>query len=670
MTAEKRFAVNVFHPGKCDNQRLLWKVLTSENCAGEQSRYCDLDDVQVHRVPLRSLQMLMYDVITETGKECVENLLNSPYLTDKQTKRQSPQCGWYWASIPIDTPVFHFADSVRKKQSLWANEVLVPEHVTAVLGKNVTLTCNVRVSTNLSLTQSSWERRLPSGTFTLAVFNPEYGISIADNYSNRVHFLKPSVHDVSIILEGVGFADIGTYTCKVVTFQLGNMQASTKVEIMVMHSGSPLRCFCEAIFSFRGPGVIKICRIQDRHENGAETVEPKVYVSPGSLSLLAGDGETLVATCTAERGRPASDVLWVTDLDGQTDVMIHEETDGTTTTLAHFIWAPTREGFGSALSCIVLHPALSTEYRIPYQLNVLFPPDVVVVGLQEVWYVGQENVKLDCKAAANPPAHVFLWTRLDAPMPAGVDTSNGSLMFTRPLEQNDSGQYRCEVQNDVGRSVQDVRILIIEPPPTTAIPTTQSNLPKSSLTITAPVKQQAHVTFPSEASAPHSSLGTVMGGVIGGILVLVLLTALAGFIYMRQRRTFRGNYYTKQYIGPSDMQKESQSDVLEPNELRDVYGDDSGNGSQELKPKIDGDIIYPDYGSDHKDMEGWSDNLSLQKEETYYSDHHNHHNVNPSGPPLHNGSPYLQDECRNNGTDSDYVSHVDGSVISRREWYV
>ncbi|XP_056612527.1 nectin-3-like protein isoform X1 [Triplophysa dalaica] len=514
---------------------------------------------------------------------------------------------------------------------VWANEVLVPEHVTAVLGKNVTLTCKVRVSTNLSLTQSSWERKLPSGTFTLAVFNPQYGISIADNYSNRVHFLKPSVHDVSIILEGVGFADIGTYTCKVVTFQLGNMQASTKVDIMV---------------------------------------EPKVYVSPGSLSLLAGDGETLVATCTAERGRPASEVLWMTDLDGQTDVMTHEETDGTTTTLAHFIWAPTREGFGSALSCIVRHPALSTEFRIPYQLNILFRPDVVVVGLQEAWYVGQRNVKLDCKASANPPAHVFLWTRLDAPMPAGVDTSNGSLMFTRPLEQNDSGQYRCEVQNDVGQSFQDVRILIKEPPPTTAIPTTQSNLPKSSLTITAPVKQQDHFTFPSEASTPHSSLGTVVGGAIGGILVLVLLTALAGVIYMRQRRTFRGNYYTKQYIGPSDIQKESQLDVLEPHELRDVYGDDSGNGSQELKPKIDGDIIYPDYGSDHKDIEGWSDNLSLQREETYYSDHHNSHNVNPSGPPLHNGSPYLQDECCNNGTDSDYVSHVDGSVISRREWYV
>lgn len=213
-----------------------------------------------------------------------------------------------------------------------------------------------------------------------------------------------------------------------------------------------------------------------------------------------------------------------------------------------------------------------------------------------------------------------------------------------------------------------------EPPPTTAAPTTttttKSILPDTSLTITAPINQRAHFTSPTQASPPDGSLGTIVGGAVGGILILVLLMALAGAFYMRRRRTFRGDYYTKQYIGPSDMQKESQLDVLQPHELHDVYGNDSGNGSQDLKPKPEGDIIYPDYPNDHKDMEAWSDNLSLKRENTYYSDHHNHHNVNPSGPPLHNGSPYLQDECYDNGTDSDYVSHVDGSVISRREWYV
>lgn len=99
-------------------------------------------------------------------------------------------------------------------------------------------------------------------------------------------------------------------------------------------------------------------------------VEPKVYVSPGSLSLLDGDGQTLVATCTAERGRPAAEVFWESDLPGQTTVVTQPEPEGTTTTLVHYVWAPTRDAFGRSLSCVVHHPALSKDFRIPYRLNV------------------------------------------------------------------------------------------------------------------------------------------------------------------------------------------------------------------------------------------------------------------------------------------------------------
>lgn len=114
----------------------------------------------------------------------------------------------------------------------------MPEHVDAVLGKNITLTCHVEVGTNLSLTQSSWERRLSSGTITLAVFNPEFGISVADDYVHRVSFVNPSIGDASILLQGVGFADVGSYTCKVATFPLGNTQASTFVNILGRLRGS------------------------------------------------------------------------------------------------------------------------------------------------------------------------------------------------------------------------------------------------------------------------------------------------------------------------------------------------------------------------------------------------------------------------------------------------
>lgn len=115
-----------------------------------------------------------------------------------------------------------------------SNEVVVPEHVQVVIGKNATLTCKVNVGSNLSLTQSSWERSLPLGSVTVAVFNPQFGISISEEYKDRVHFLNSSVEDASIVLEGVGFEDIGSYICKVVTFPFGNLQASTVVDIMGM----------------------------------------------------------------------------------------------------------------------------------------------------------------------------------------------------------------------------------------------------------------------------------------------------------------------------------------------------------------------------------------------------------------------------------------------------
>ncbi|KAL7844225.1 hypothetical protein SRHO_G00227640 [Serrasalmus rhombeus] len=116
---------------------------------------------------------------------------------------------------------------------VWGSQVVVPPRVSAVLGKNVTLGCRIQVDSNLSLTQSSWERRLPTGSVTLAVYNPMFGISIPPEYVRRLSFRSPSTHDATIILEDVGFADIGVYTCKVATFPLGNTQASTTVSVLV-----------------------------------------------------------------------------------------------------------------------------------------------------------------------------------------------------------------------------------------------------------------------------------------------------------------------------------------------------------------------------------------------------------------------------------------------------
>lgn len=115
---------------------------------------------------------------------------------------------------------------------VWGSQVVVPQRVNAVLGKNVTLECRVEVGANLTLTQSSWERRLPSGSVTVAVYNPQFGISIPPEFIHRLYFRSPSSHDATIVLENVGFSDVGIYTCKVATFPLGNTQATTTVNVL------------------------------------------------------------------------------------------------------------------------------------------------------------------------------------------------------------------------------------------------------------------------------------------------------------------------------------------------------------------------------------------------------------------------------------------------------
>ncbi|KAA0720025.1 Nectin-3-like protein [Triplophysa tibetana] len=520
---------------------------------------------------------------------------------------------------------------------VYGSQVIVPPKVNAVLGKNVTLSCTVKVDTNLSLTQSSWERKLPTGWVTLAVYNPMFGISVPPEYKRRLSFRSPSMHDATIMLEDVGFSDIGIYTCKVATFPLGNTQASTTISVLV---------------------------------------EPKVYVSAGSSALIDGGNETTVATCIAERGRPPADVSWETDLYGTSEAHMQDDANGTTTTQVHYTWRPSRHAQGHILTCVVKHPALQNDFRIPYTVNVQ-------------WRT--YNCSVEPKPTHLPSTSDGSGV-LDGDMPEGAELLNNSLVFTKPLQKNDSGVYRCEVANDIGLQSRDIRIRVQDPPSTTTMPpTTPVRLLTADISATGPAnKQRALITSPTLAPLPEGSLGTIVGGAVGGALFLLLLLILAGVYYQRQRRTFRGDYYTKQYHGPSDMQKAPQ-----PHELQQVYNKDS----PDTKPKSNQDngTIYPD-----KDREEWGDfdrerspngrsravreagaHLNQQNHHNHEREHNHqqnfspaHHNQRsllqpeprryPAPQVMSNGSPHLPEDCY----DNDYVSHTDGSMISRREWYV
>ncbi|XP_068600983.1 nectin-3-like protein [Brachionichthys hirsutus] len=516
---------------------------------------------------------------------------------------------------------------------VWGSQVLVPQRVNAVLGKNVTLGCRVQVGANLTLTQSSWERRLPSGSVTVAVYNPLFGISIPPEFINRLYFRSPTSHDATIVLENVGFSDVGIYTCKVATFPLGNTQATTTVTVLV---------------------------------------EPKVFVSAGSTALIDGGNDTVVATCIAERARPPAEVFWESNLFGQSEVQLFDDVNGTTSTQVRYLWQPTRHIQGHTLACVVRHPALQTDFRIPYQLDVQFAPDVSVAGYDGDWYVGQDNVQMTCRANANPPAHHFRWVRLDGEMPEAVEIINSTLLFLRPLQRNDSGVYRCEAANGVSLRSRDVRILIQDPPTmpsTITAPVLTGSASSTLVDETGPVL----LGFPTLEALPESNLGAVVGGAVGGALFLLLLLSLVGVCYLQKRQAFHGSYYTKQCLGPSDLQKAPAQHELQPTEA----GGSSQHQDHDREEWGDRPRKHSNYSEEEYPANGYtramreSAHLSQQQGPEYRSPQQTRCARHPrSPPPRGNGSASMSEDCYDSGPDGDYVAHTDGSVISRREWYV
>lgn len=251
-------------------------------------------------------------------------------------------------------------------------------------------------------------------------------------------------------------------------------------------------------------------------------------------------------------------------------------------------------------------------------------------------------------------------------------------------------------------------LLSLDPPSTTTMPpTTLVLLPNADISVTAPGnKQRALFTSPTLAPLHESNLGTIVGGAVGGALFLLLLLVLGGVYYQRRRRTFRGDYYTKQYLGPSDMQK---APPAPPHELHIYNEGDRASPDTKLKSchDVNGTVVSDkdreEWGGFDRDRSpnGRSRVLREANAQQNLPNHHNHNqqqsyqpNHHPTPQPNHqsflstphkhrsslqpesrrypgpqvmgNGSPFLPEECY----DSDYVSHTDGSMISRREWYV
>lgn len=195
-------------------------------------------------------------------------------------------------------------------------------------------------------------------------------------------------------------------------------------------------------------------------------------------------------------------------------------------------------------------------------------------------------------------------------------------------------------------------------------PTTTTRLPTvpwhpSTDGITGLATEPRIIDFPSSTlpAMQEDTWGTVIGSAVGGALFLILVSVLVGIICYRRRRTFRGDYFAKNYIPPSDMQKESQIDVLQSDDV-DSYPDSI---KKEIKHPMNS-LISKDYLEDPEKPE-WNNIDNINRYQERYERPMDYYESGTLG------MKYMGGDCYDDNED-DFVSHIDGSVISRREWYV
>ncbi|RMB93948.1 hypothetical protein DUI87_29684 [Hirundo rustica rustica] len=256
--------------------------------------------------------------------------------------------------------------------------------------------------------QVTWLKRgAGAAPAEVAVLNPQHGEHVQEPFAGRVlRHGHGALEDGAILLRNAVQGDEGDYECHLITFPMGSFEGRLTLRVLV---------------------------------------PPLPILNPGP-PLEEGQGRTLAASCTAE-GSPVPSVRWETEVRG-TNATRRSAHARSASVTSEFFLVPGRSMNGKSLTCVVAHPGLRHEKRITHLLSVAYLSDASVLGHTAEWQEGMEGAALTCLGDGNPPP-TYNWTRVDAPLPAGVRAKGDTLLFQRPLAVADAGDYVCRVSNRV-----------------------------------------------------------------------------------------------------------------------------------------------------------------------------------------------------------------------------
>ncbi|XP_061103382.1 nectin cell adhesion molecule 1a [Conger conger] len=351
-------------------------------------------------------------------------------------------------------------------------------------------------------------------------------------------------------------------------------------------------------------------------------------LSAPTIVARSSNRKLTVASCLSANGKPPSTITWDTRLKGEEVNQETQNANGTVTVLSNYVLVPSRATHKQKLTCIVTYRnERITESVI---LNILYEPEVTVEGFDGNWYLNRPDVRLICKADGNPPATVYQWKMLNGTMPANAEIRNDTLLFKGLVTNDVAGTYVCDATNSIGTRSGQVEVNVTEFP----------NIPPPG----------GH-----EIPQEQQSSGAAIGGAVGGVALLAAAGALL-FVFLRRRqRTFKGDYSTKKHVFGNGYSKAGGLPAHPPMPKNLQYPEDSDD---EKKPAQIGGPGGGFEGSE-RDFDGDAEDLKRpyftvdEGESREYDERTLAFQYDPE--------PEIAD---------DMVSQTDGSVISKKEWYV
>ncbi|XP_013884263.1 nectin-1 [Austrofundulus limnaeus] len=301
------------------------------------------------------------------------------------------------------------------------------------VGTQVELRCTFRNSNPpVKISQVTWQKLLNGTKQNVAIANPALGVSVLSPFKERVSFKQaavrhrtPSLEDTTIVFSNLQLSDEAAYICEYTTFPAGNRENMVNLTVYA--------------------------RPMTRM-----TLTSPTIVARGQRS------KTTVATCVSANGKPQSVIKWDTRLKGEATFQETRNPNGTVTIRSHFMIVPSRETHKQKLTCIVTYR--NDRISDSVVLNVQYEPSVKIEGFDGNWYLNRQDVKLTCKADANPPVTIYQWKLVNGSLPSSAEIKNNTLSFKGPVTYDLAGTYICDATNGIGTRTGIVDVNITEKP--------------------------------------------------------------------------------------------------------------------------------------------------------------------------------------------------------------